>query len=119
MNSYDASQWRDDVVGRLVAQLLQTTGCLMLIINHMAEWSSSGRVPDDAPAFDDVLAGIVREAIEPFAARHAVCDLEFTAALLHEVSEAVGQGIFLAPLEEPPCDRPRVGGAAARRRRPE
>jgi hypothetical protein len=111
MNDSGYHHSRDDPLAALVAQLLQTTGCLMLIIDHMADWASSGRVPDGAPPFNEVLAALVADALEPVVQGLASSEIETATALLAAASDAVGEEILLVPIDGPPCRPAPVLGA--------
>jgi hypothetical protein len=120
MNNYCDHRSRDgdDPSAALVAQLLQTTGCLMLIIDHMARWAESGRVPDGAPPFNEVLAALVAEAIEPVVEGLSRAEIEKATAVLAAASDAVGEEVLLVPIDGEPCRPPaRLGAGIGQRPR--
>jgi hypothetical protein len=83
----------------------------MLIIDHMADWASSGRVRDGDPPFNEVLASLVAEAVDPVLQRLSRSEIETATALLAATADAVGEQILLVPIDQPPCRPPPVLGA--------
>ena len=100
-----------------VSSLLQSTGQLMLIVDHMA------RHPSTAPAaesVDDVLHRLLRDTLADALDAHEPAALAAAAALLADAREVIGEEIFLVDPEEltdGSCGA-RPNRAARRRRRP-
>lgn len=104
----------EDAVAMLVARMMQTTGTLSLIVNHMAEWSSSERAPADSRRFDEVLAGLLQDALEPLADRHPADEIAAAAGLLDRAQELICEELYLVPRDPPPCSRRRTPRRARR-----
>lgn len=98
----------------LVSQMMQTTGTLSLIVNHMAEWSSAERVPADSRRFDEVLAELLQDALEPLADRHTPGEIAAVAELLDAAQEMICEELYLVPRDPPPCTRRRPPKRARR-----
>jgi hypothetical protein len=75
-----------------VNSLLQSTGQLMLIVEHMASYPDTS--PDARP-FDDVLRDVVRDALQDALKDRKPADLVGAAALLADVRELIGNELFL------------------------
>ncbi len=102
---------------RFVSSLLQSTGQLMLIVDHMARYPNTA---PDAEAFDDVLHRLLRDTLAEALDGHDPAALAAAAALLADARKAIGDDIFLVDPEEltdGSCGA-RPNRAARRRRRP-
>lgn len=77
--------------------LLQSTGQLMLIVDHMA------RHPNEAPdaePFDDVLRTLLHDVLEDTIGQRDPADLAAAAALLGDAREVIGNELFLVDPDE-------------------
>ena len=93
MTEIDASNPLDSFIN----SLLQSTGQLMLIVDHMARHPNE---EPDAEGFDDVLRHLLRGTLEDALGGRDPADLAGAAALLADTRELIAAEIFLAEPEE-------------------
>jgi hypothetical protein len=82
-------------VERFVDELLQTTGQMMLIVDHMARSFELGAVAGDAEPFDFVIRRLFTEVLEPEVGRGDAAVFEATNALLARARDVIGRELVL------------------------
>lgn len=82
-------------VERFVDELLQTTGQMMLIVDHMARCFEEGAVADDAEPSDLVIRRLFTEVLEPEICRGDAAAFEATNALLARSRDVIGRELVL------------------------
>jgi hypothetical protein len=103
-----------DSTAAYVHSLLECTGQLMVILDHMARHEN----PDAPASIDDTLTRLLTEVLEDEADVPA-SDLETAGGVLAATSQAIEDGLFLVePSSPPPPGVPSRNGHNRRRRRP-
>jgi len=80
-----------------VNSLLQSTGQLMLIVDHMARHPNEAA---DAEPFDDVLRTLLGGVLEDTLGERDPADLAAAAALLADAREVIGNELYLVDPDE-------------------
>ena len=83
-----------------VSELLQTTGSLMLIVDHMSRFAASGRAQPSADPIPDVLTRLLTSVLVPLVERYGSGALEDATALLGDACELACEEIFLVPHDD-------------------
>jgi hypothetical protein len=104
-----------DSTAAYVHSLLECTGQLMVILDHMARHEN----PDAPASIDETLTRLLTEVLEEEADVPA-SDLETAGAVLAATSQAIEDGLFLVepPPSSPSPGEPSRNGHNRRRRRP-
>jgi hypothetical protein len=105
MQEFEPPPFEEDAVGMLVAQMMQTTGCLSLIVNHLLSWTASEPEAGGGGGFDEILAEMLCDVLEELRQRHPVAEIAAAAALLDEAQKIICDEIHLVEREPPPCQR--------------
>ena len=79
----------------LVDAVLQSYGQLALVVEHMLRSSHEGSEP-----FPDVLRRLLREVLEPLAARRGDTDVAVAAEVLAAATDVIGAELYLVPVDE-------------------
>jgi hypothetical protein len=87
-------------VDELVTQLLECGAVLSQIISHMVAFEQSGRsLPDTAP-IPETAHGLLSSVLTDLRRRHSSRDIRVAARIVREATEAIGENIFMVPVEE-------------------
>jgi hypothetical protein len=84
-----------DPLDMLVDTVLQSYGQLALVVEHMLRVA-----PESPEPVPDILRRVLRDALEPLAARRGDTDVALTAELLAAVTDAIGTELYLVPADE-------------------
>jgi hypothetical protein len=103
-----------DSTAAYVQSLLECSGQLMVILDHMARHEN----PDAPASIDETLTRLLTEVLED-EADLPTSDLDTAGAVLAATSQAIEAGLFLVePPSPPPPTEPSRNGHNRRRRRP-
>jgi hypothetical protein len=83
-----------DPLDVFVDAVLQSYGQLALVIEHMLR--SASPKSESLPV---VLRRLLREVLEPLAARHGDTDVAIAAEVLARATDAIGEDLYLVPLD--------------------
>ncbi|MBV8954483.1 MAG: hypothetical protein JO179_10115 [Solirubrobacterales bacterium] len=93
-----------DALAELVTQLLECGAVLSQIIGHMIRAEAAGRsAPDAAPIPEvahELISGVLADVRKSYSSR----DLKTAAAIIQKATYAIGEDIFLVPLDCPQDD---------------
>jgi hypothetical protein len=84
----DATNSESTALHDYVSALLECTGALMLVVNHMAE--AAVTAPPDADDVPTVLARLIEGALAP-------ADLRVAAMVVERTRERIGEELYLVP----------------------
>ena len=86
---------RPEPLDEVIAELLDCGGVLSQIITAMVEFQAGGRpTPDQAPT-PEIAHSVVRGVTIGLTERFSAVDLTTTAAVVHEVTEALCNDLFV------------------------
>lgn len=88
----DANNSESAALHDYVSALLECTGALMLVVNHMAE--AAVTAPPDADDVPTVLARLIEGALAPAL---ALADLRVAAMVVERTRERIGEELYLVP----------------------
>jgi len=84
-----------DPLDMLVDAVLQSYGQLALVVEHMLRVAPE--IPEPVP---DILRRLLRDVLEPLAARRGETDVALTAELLGAATDVIGTELYLVPADE-------------------
>ncbi len=86
-----------DALDELVSELLGCGAVLSQIINHMVAFEASGRSEPGLAPIPDVAHGLIRGVLDGLKKHHSKADIRTAAAIVGEVTDAIGEQIFFVP----------------------
>jgi hypothetical protein len=95
MTPSDATPHIPPELDTFVSELLQTTGSLMLIVDHMSRFGLTGRSQPDCEPIPDVLTRLLRSVLTPLVEDYGTAALSDAASLLADAGEIACEEIFL------------------------
>jgi hypothetical protein len=107
----------DAAIAGLVAQMLQTTGTLTLVVDEMMRFQAAGHSAPDAPSVIDILDRLLRDVLASLLATHPAAAIEEAAAVLREADEIVCRDLYFVSPDAMPAPRQRRPGTPRARRR--
>jgi len=107
----------DPAIAGLVAQLLQTTGTVTLIVDEMMRFHAAGHSAPDAPPVIDVLGSLLRDVLSGLLAEHSRMTIESAATILREADAIMCRDLYFVSPEAMPSRERRPGTPRPRRRR--
>jgi hypothetical protein len=108
----------DPAIAGLVAQLLQTTATLTVIVDEMMRFEAAGHSASDAPPVIDVLGRLLRDVLPGLLVEHSRMTIESATIILREADAIMCRDLyFVSPDAMPQSRQRRPGTPRARRRR--
>jgi hypothetical protein len=95
MSQHTTPHHTSDALDELARQLLECGAILSQIISHMVRTEAAGKSAPDAAPIPDVAFGLIRDVITELKRRHS----GRAASIVGEAAEAIGDNIFMAPLD--------------------
>ncbi len=86
-----------DALDELVSELLGCGAVLSQIISHMVAFEASGRSDPGLAPIPEVAHGLVRSVLAGVKKRYSKADIRTAAAIVSEVTDAIGEEIFFVP----------------------
>jgi hypothetical protein len=106
----------DPAIAAYVAQLLQTTATMMLIVDDLMRFAASRRPVSGAPPVNEVLAKLLCSLMPALLADHSPAAIERATAVLHDADAIIGRELVVAAPEPARSHERRPGTPRARRR---
>jgi hypothetical protein len=104
-----------DALDALIAQLLDCGGVLSQIIGHMCEFEASGLSSPGLRPIPEIAHSVIRSVLEDLPKRHSQEAISASAEIVHEVTSAICDEIFVVPPDE---IRRTLNGSASRQSHP-
>jgi hypothetical protein len=108
----------DAAIAGLVAQLLQTTATLTVMVDEMMRFRSAGHSAPDAPPVIEILGRLLCDVLPALLATHAASSIEDVTTVLRDADEIMCRDLyFVSPDAMPGLGERRPGTPRSRRRR--
>jgi hypothetical protein len=108
----------DAAIAALVAQLLQTTATLTVMVDEMMRFRSAGRSAPDAPPVVEILGRLLCDVLPALLATHSPAAIADVATILREADDIMCRDLyFVSPDAMPATHERRPGTPRSRRRR--
>jgi hypothetical protein len=107
----------DAAIAGLVAQLLQNTATLTVMVDEMMRFRAAGHSAPDAPPVIDVLGRLLCDVLPALLANHTAAAIEGVTGVLREADEIMCRDLYFVPPEAMPQSRQRRPGTPRPRRR--
>jgi hypothetical protein len=108
----------DAAIAGLVAQMLQTTATLTVMVDEMMRFRSAGHSAPDAPPVIEVLGRLLCDVLPALLATHAASSIEDVTNILRDADEIMCRDLyFVSPDAMPTAGERRPGTPRPRRRR--
>ena len=78
---------------------LECGGVLSQIVGHMVQTQASGRSAPDTAPIPKIAHELVRDAIKALRGPHSDEEIKAAAAMVGEATDAIGENIFMVPLD--------------------
>jgi hypothetical protein len=118
MSSLPPCESGDPAIAALVAQMLQTTATLTVIVDEMMRFAASGHAAPDAPPVIDILGRLLCSVLPDLLGDHPRASIECATSVLRDADALMCSELyFVAPEATPPARERRPGTPRARRRR--
>jgi hypothetical protein len=107
----------DAAIAGLVAQMLQTTATLTVIVDEMMRFRDAGHSAPDAPPVIEILGRLLRDVLPALLTTHPPAAIEDVAAVLHDADEIMCRDLYFVSPDAVPAPRERRPGTPRSRRR--
>ena len=108
----------DAAIAGLVAQMLQNTATLTVMVDEMMRFRDAGHSAPDAPPVIEVLGRLLRDVLPALLADHPAAVIEEAAAVLRDADTIMCRDLyFVSPDAMAPPRERRPGTPRPRRRR--
>jgi hypothetical protein len=107
----------DPAIASFVAQLLQSTATLTVIVDEMMRFQAGGHSAPDAPPVIDVLGRLLRDVLPSLLVEHSRMTIESATTILREADAIVCRDLYVVSPDAMPSRQRRPGVPRARRRR--
>jgi len=117
MNAQPPSASGDAAIAGLVAQMLQTTATLTVMVDEMTRFRAAGHSAPDAPPVIDVLGRILCDVLPALLANHPPAAIEGVAEVLRDADTIMCRDLYFVAPESTPSNRNRRPGTPRSRPR--
>jgi hypothetical protein len=100
----------DRAIAGLVAQMLQTTATLTVMVDEMTRFRAAGHSAPDAPPVIDVLGRILCDVLPALLANHPPAAIEGVTDVLRDADTIMCRDLYFVPPEAMPGSRHRRPG---------
>jgi len=107
----------DAAIAGLVAQMLQTTATLTVMVDEMMRFREAGHSAPDAPPVIEVLNRLLRDVLPALLATHPTAAIEDAAAVLSDADAIMCRDLYFVSPDAVPAPRQRRPGTPRGRRR--
>lgn len=108
----------DAAIAGLVAQMLQNTATLTVMVDEMMRFRDAGHSAPDAPPVIEILGRLLRDVLPALLATHPAATIDDATAVLRDADAIMCRDLyFVSPDTMPPSRNRRPGTPRARRRR--
>jgi hypothetical protein len=105
-----ASGSADGAITGLVAQMLQTTATLTVMVDEMMRFEAAGHSAPDAPPVIDVLGRLLCDVLPALLANHAPAAIEGVTDVLRDADTIMCRDLYFTSPESMPATRQRRPG---------
>ena len=118
MNTLPPCESGDRAIAGLVAQMLQTTATLTVMVDEMMRFESAGHSAPDAPPVIDVLGRLLCDVLPALLADHPPAAIDDVTTVLRDADAIMCRDLYFVPPEAlPPTRQRRPGTPRPRPRR--
>ena len=107
----------DPAIAGLVAQMLQTTASLTVMVDEMMRFQAAGRSAPDAPPVIEVLGSLLRDVLSGLLTEHSRMTIESATTILREADAIMCRDLYFVSPEATASRERRPGTPRTRRRR--
>lgn len=107
----------DAAIAGFVAQLLQNTATLTVMVDEMMRFQSAGHSAPDAPPVIEVLGRLLCDVLPALLATHTAAAIEDATTVLREADTIMCRDLYFVSPDAPPPSRDRRPGTPRARRR--
>ena len=107
----------DPAIAALVAQMLQTTATLTVMVDEMMRFRDAGHSAPDAPPVIDVLGRLLCDVLPGLLVEHSRMTIETATTILREADAIMCRDLYFVPPDAMPSARQRRPGTPRARRR--
>lgn len=117
MDPHPRCESDDPAIAGLVAQMLQATATLTVMVDEMTRFRAAGHSAPDAPPVIDVLGRLLRDVLSGLLVEHSRMTIESATLILREADTIMCRDLYFVPPEAMHSRRRRPGAPRTRRRR--
>jgi hypothetical protein len=118
MNTLPPCESGDRAIAGLVAQMLQTTATLTVMVDEMMRFESAGHSAPDAPPVIDVLGRLLCDVLPALLANHPPSAIDGVTEILRDADAIMCRDLYVvSPEAMPPARQRRPGTPRPRPRR--
>jgi hypothetical protein len=117
MSSLPPCESGDPAIAALVAQLLQTTATLTVIVDEMLRFAASAHAAPDAPPVIDVLGRLLCSVLPDLLGDHPAASIECATSVLRDADALMCSELYFVAPEVASAPRWRRPGTPRPRRR--
>jgi hypothetical protein len=107
----------DPAIAGLVAQMLQTTATLTVMVDEMLRFQAAGHSAPDAPPVIDILGRLLCDVLPSLLVEHSRMTIETATTILREADAIMCRDLYFVSPEALPSRERRPGTPRPRRRR--
>jgi hypothetical protein len=107
----------DAAIAALVAQMLQTTATLTVMVDEMIRFHDAGHSAADAPPVIEIVGRLLCDVLPQLLATHSARSIEDATAVLRDADTIMCRDLYFVSPEAMPAARQRRPGTPRPRRR--
>ena len=107
----------DAAIAGLVAQMLQTTATLTVMVDEMMRFRDAGHSAPDAPPVIEILGRLLCDVLPALLATHTAASIEDVTSVLRDADTIICRDLYFVSPDAMPASRDRRPGTPRARRR--